>query len=590
MCSIQFIRYQLVRRRGIAVLTATLLCAGLGLADRFPPDPVEQLHLAFRPSATDRNLIQRVEALRNLGDMRRALSLQEWGSMLGSPGELGDAERQALRLLVDRFKKGVREVLSHGSTDGRLAAMVMLAEMGPSIRSPNPEDQNGIARTFAPDLVALIEKGDTAPIIKETAARTLGLIFPNPDVALPAFRTLYESGKLEERRAAANGLAGLMRTAGQLGSKLGTTELPVERSETMREIIQAARDVVPLASRGLDDSDFGVRQLSADAILQAAAAFYSQVPRPPTSDEAAELPSERLKEENRRALLPVMEVFEKQTPALGKALNDPDPEVRSLTARALEQLGGARQRLTHAQVSPPAPAVPPRPRGASLRLERLIPVAMRSQEAAPPDPLLEMLRNLLPILAARVADPNVRVRLEAIDVLETMESTAAPAVPALARALGDPDLFVRWAAARTLGKMGPVEPALVVPPMARLLFDPDLNVRLAAALALDRIGPAAQAAVPALIRATKASDALEREAAIRTLGGIGTGAQPAVPALAAALSDVDHHVRQVAAEVLGRFGSLAASAEPALRKALVDPDEDVRKAASDALLNILQAK
>jgi hypothetical protein len=148
MCAIQLIRYQLLRRHGIAVLTATLLCAGIGRADRFPPDPVEELRLALsiKPSAPplaptlSRNLSPRVEALRSLGDMRRALALQDWSSQAASAEELAFAERkrEALLLLVDRFKKAIRQVLKHGSIDGRLAVMVMLAEMGPGVRGPDP--------------------------------------------------------------------------------------------------------------------------------------------------------------------------------------------------------------------------------------------------------------------------------------------------------------------------------------------------------------------------------------------------------------------------------------------------------------------
>jgi HEAT repeat protein len=594
MRSMQLLRNHLARRRGVAVLAATLLCAGMSLADRFPPDPVEELRQALRAPALERNLGQRVEALRRLGDMRRALALQEWHTETGGSDELAVAERQALLLLVERFKKEVHRVLKQGTTDGQLAVMVMLAEMGPSIRAP--EDPKGLARTFAPDLADLM-KGEAPPAVKEAAARTLGQIFPNPDVAIPALRDLFASRNGNERRAAASGLAGLMRTAGQLASRSGPT-IALQAEEYRADIGQAVRGVVPLASRGLDDPDLEVRRLSAEAMLQAAAALSNQVPQPRSGEEPSELPSERMKlDDVRGALLPAMEVFDKATPVMGKALNDPEPDIRLLTVRALEELGGARQRLLRAPGSNPTPPGTPHPgesRGALLRkgtvpLSDMTPVALKFQAAAAPDSLFEVLRDLLPTLEARLRDPNVQVRLAAIDVLETLGPAAAPAVPALAQALNDPDLFVRWAAARTLGKMGPVEPGLVVPPMARLLLDRDLGVRLAAALALDRIGPAAKAAVPNLIRATTASDAVEREAVIRTLGAIGTGAQAAVPALAVALSDPNVRVRQTAAEVLGRFGSLAASAEPALRKALDDPDADVRRAASDALLNILSS-
>ena len=55
-------------------------------------------------------------------------------------------------------------------------------------------------------------------------------------------------------------------------------------------------------------------------------------------------------------------------------------------------------------------------------------------------------------LAAGLMDPNPRSRLAAVEALETLGDAARPVAPALVRSLQDPDRFVRWAAARTLGK------------------------------------------------------------------------------------------------------------------------------------------
>src|SRR5439155_18365136 len=70
------------------------------------------------------------------------------------------------------------------------------------------------------------------------------------------------------------------------------------------------------------------------------------------------------------------------------------------------------------------------------------------------DPLLDCLQTLLPALANAVADPSAQVRLQAVEALETIGPDAAPDTPALEGALSDRNLFVRWAAARALGKIG----------------------------------------------------------------------------------------------------------------------------------------
>src|SRR2546430_1577998 len=147
MRAIPIVWNHLARRPGVAVLLAMLVSAGIGLADRFPPDPVEELRQALRVPTPDRNLRQRVLALRNLGDMRRALALQEWRPQaVGLFGETtASPDRQTHLLLVERFKKEARQMLRQSTANGRLAVMGMLAEMGPNIGSPDPEDQKGIA-------------------------------------------------------------------------------------------------------------------------------------------------------------------------------------------------------------------------------------------------------------------------------------------------------------------------------------------------------------------------------------------------------------------------------------------------------------
>jgi HEAT repeat protein len=379
---------------------------------------------------------------------------------------------------------------------------------------------------------------------------------------------------------------------------------------TKEELTQMSASVVPEAGRGLRDPEMMVRVLCLESIHLGAVLLGGEVPDPPagqvfppagrkpSAEEQAEVERYRDDVEKERALLmPLVRALDAEAVPVGQTLSDPVPEVRYLAAKTLEEMGYARQRLRHRAESVPGE----RPKSEESRRPTDSPkiilvgatelIAQKKEEPRADTVRQDLLRPglsaVLPMLAARYSDPNVRVRIAAADAIEPLGPLAAPIVPTIARrGLTDPELFVRWASARVLSKIGPVDTALTVPLLAQLLCDPDLDVRMAAAATLGSFGPESRAAVPALAAAATSGDAEQRIAAIHALQGIGRVADSAVPALAAALSDRDVRVRRAAAEALGPLGSAAASAIPALQKALFDVDDSVRKAASDALLSI----
>jgi HEAT repeat protein len=75
---------------------------------------------------------------------------------------------------------------------------------------------------------------------------------------------------------------------------------------------------------------------------------------------------------------------------------------------------------------------------------------------------------------------------------------------------------VRSRAARALSNVGPAVPE-VVPALIRALEDPDAGVRSQAALALLKFGPAAREAIPALEEAQSDSDESVRDLAGKAL-------------------------------------------------------------------------
>ena len=156
----------------------------------------------------------------------------------------------------------------------------------------------------------------------------------------------------------------------------------------------------------------------------------------------------------------------------------------------------------------------------------------------------------------------------------------------------DRDLFVRWIAARALGKLAPKSADSVVPALTAVLDDEDLDPRIAAANALGAYGPDAKSAVTALTDRLLKGDAEVRIANMKALEGIGTDSVSALPTVVKLFAFIDPRVRTEAARLVGRFGSSPKTREaakkyvPALRELTFDPDTDVRKAAAAAVLEI----
>ncbi|WP_067046912.1 HEAT repeat domain-containing protein [Methanofollis ethanolicus] len=179
----------------------------------------------------------------------------------------------------------------------------------------------------------------------------------------------------------------------------------------------------------------------------------------------------------------------------------------------------------------------------------------------------------VPALEKALSDPDPGVRWMA---LEALGAIGNPALPVLTRLLGSDDIDLRWGAAVTLGDIG--DPA-AVEPLARALEDGDRYVRTRAALALAALGVPA---LPSLAAAAGHRDAGVRWAAALALGKIGS--PDSIPALSPLVSDTDPAVRWKAVEALGAIGGEAAVGP--LVMALDDRDEEVCGVATAALTAI----
>ncbi len=644
-------------RPAFALLLAAVAYGGgdRAAADSLARDPVAELRQALtqeKDAGRDKEslrfrretLTRKAGELKSLGEMSRALLLQEW-RVEGLADPVADVDREVRDSLADRFSAGLKEVLAKGTAAQRMAACELVSNTATAARPPGGAGfKTGFLRQrlagLAPDLAKLTNDSD--PNVVQFAARALGNIQADPKQAVGSLEKLIKTGARDVRTAAADALVNLVTVIAQQEKK-GRSDLG--RTDLRDDLLTTGVLAVPAAKAGFaPDQPVRVRRLGADALQQVSSSLLDIVPDafsadgfPPPGRPWTAAESERIEEarttvsKERELLRPLLDAFGKESAALAAASLDPDPYVRIQIRNVLQDLAVINTRLTQRAAriprgeGVPAPRPEPKPDEAKERAPKtglLLPpprpawdvptrlVAQAKEQPRPARPgtdaLGEGLRSSLGSIVAGLTDRNVRGRLEAVEVLENMGTDAAPAIPALVERLSDPDRFVRWAAVRTLGRLAPRLPDQVVPAAARLLDDDDLDVQVAAAGALERYGTQARAAVAPLGVRASGGDADIRIAAMKALQAIGTDAAPALPSVALNLvpktrAEVQAQVPQAgplpppkariaAAETLGRFGKLAEQAVPVLQGALTDLDPEVRRAASEAILRITGAR
>jgi HEAT repeat protein len=524
-----------------------------------------------------------VAALTRPGELWRALVvLERPGHNVGAGA---DIHQQAAKKVADRLKEALTEALQKGDPVERLAAVTLLGEMGMAAEKPpdlgmplgmpapgGPRRSQLLPAELAPALLDRLKTEEESDV-RAAMARALGKISTDPKPAAAVLEKLLTCRDVAEQRAAAGALGELMRRVvffvrSRRGSpdEVSWPKLTVEH-------------MVPVAGRGAHAEDPEVRRLCRAALLEAARGltefvpppenpdFYPPADGPMTKEEQEALIKDRHRvEELWRRVGPWALVLDEQAAALARFLEKDDAEGCLSACKFLEALGDARRKLWAVDAS-----VRPVPGSASKPLDELLPRLVKGETVT--------------AVAKSLGHKDVRVRLGAIYVLESLETAAAPAVGAVVKATTDENPFVRWGAARVLGRMAPRETSAVVPALAKLLKDENRDVFVTALAALERYGPNAKDAVPALGEVVKGdADASLRLAAIQALLAVGTDARKASGELRDALAAADAPVRAAAARALGRLGAPEPATKDALRKALADSDATVREAASEALL------
>src|SRR6266568_46547 len=188
-----------------------------------------------------------------------------------------------------------------------------------------------------------------------------------------------------------------------------------------------------------------------------------------------------------------------------------------------------------------------------------------------------------PILKSRLEQPRLStdVRMRAVVALREMGPKAKPAVAALIERLGDKDKTVRLHSAIALGNIGP-DAQLAVPALKPFLKEKH-TVRVYTANALWKIEHNAQEVLPVLEQGVREENAPFRWAAAVFLGEMGTAAEPAIPALIKATRAADKDTASCAVQALAEINPTTI---PTLIETLRDADPGMRISAAVALGNL----
>ena len=381
------------------------------------------------------------------------------------------------------------------------------------------------------------------PRLRERAARSLTLIGPAAQVAVPNLRAVLQDKDAKVRTTAASALWAIARDAtaglqiwieGLKSSELSERNSSVIALQTLGKQAQPAISALLMAAR---DTDSTIR-------VEAAFALWELQNSPEI-------------------------VFE----VLVKDLNDPQQSgMNSTKQMTLRKDFGE-------SLSPMTPLL--------VKNQTETPTTFGGGDLSNDfsDVMASVGRSTIPALLHLLKHPKRDVRLMAVRALASLEEDARDAVPALHKLLEDEELVVRVAAARALWKIDRQVEKVI--PLLVSCLDQDQTAR-DAILHLEDMGTIAKPAVDALTRRLDDPNRTMRVAAGKTLFKIGGPVDRVVPVMIREIQNRRSTSRTDAANILAEIGPAASDALPALRAVLQEDDLTVRLSVVPAIAKISQ--
>ena len=576
-------------------LFITLCLNSLIQADPFPIDPTELFKRTFlNRGDEDRktkllNILNKTNAL---GDLSKIILMPEWQYIEGNK-RIADINGEVRTAVIQKFKTNGLQLLKDGQDDARMDLAILIGETASAnLVDETSESLDQIAQrsrflraelsTLSPQLALLTKTKNPKLIIAAVSA--LGKIESKSDLFAQTISDLMEikpANTLAIRRAAAESLKTRLATVSQLLKQIRVVR-ERDNLDLINDLLTTSKLCFPLGVRALKDKDYIVREQGTLACKQATSTLAEVDYIIPTREaemtmlERPDIIAQRTKSfrDGLAFELSLINSFRDNMRELtDHATNfEADVVVRVASLDVVEDLVVIRKKLIEFEsilnkldvLAGNAPNPNPK-----LITHDIIPEGNEFKE---------IVQDLIMVLS----DPNLRVRLNGIDIVEGFLSM--PDITA--RIINDKDLMVKYAAVRALGRSAPWKPEIAVPVLAKCLLEEDLDIRIAAANALKKYGKEGLKALPSLEKMIANGDSDSRIAMMNAAVSLGTDGSPTLGEVAKNLQSEEPKVRIKAAETLGKFGKLSEAQIPKLQKSLNDEDSNVRNAVSSALLKI----
>jgi hypothetical protein len=498
-------------------------------------DTVEDLrdalkHSGDNASEREHRLASAMAAVTDLADMQRAIALLEWRDEDPDPA-IAAVDNQSRRALAQKYEKLLRNHLGGSDAEERLTALTHLRTRPAACQRLLAEI--GATERLGHDLEPLIVRAE--PSLQREAIAAIVQMHVSPGLVASSLRSGLTAADWTVRKAAIDAVNDYLRTVREAPMPSHSV---TARVAPRKLVIDSAVQMLPVAAQAAAAPQRLMHARGIEALERGTSLFVELLTdsRLQANESAAD--ERQMFLQLCDDLRPLLEGLHSHSPVFVQALEDRQAAVRLTARRAWEDLAAGRQ-----QVQLQAASLHIQPAGGVSGTEGLGPLL------AIEELLSDMLRQGVPAIASGISDPDPQARSRAIDVLETLGPAAQPALPVLIKALEDPDRFVRWSAARTIGRLAPAESSPAVVALAHCLADTDLDVQQAAARSLESYGPAAASAAPALARALDTHSTSLKLAILRSLKAIGPSASAVQQALRPLAHDPDEHVRRAAGEL-----------------------------------------